>query len=108
MRFMLFPYLLGWICIGVSSAQARHPVIQVVTDYLVGKAIDKHNEAAERLGYSPFLPPPPGHDLSEWHQRQIEHIDRERHYQERMERYESGERTSGSSPQRVDEIDDPF
>ena len=63
--------------LGVTQAAAGHPVIDAIIGYGAGKAIEKHQEAGERLGYPPLMPPIPG-PVSPHHQKMIEQIERER------------------------------
>ncbi len=63
---------------------AGHPVIDGVIGYGVGVAIEKHQEAGERLGYPPLMPPIPG-AVSPAHREMIERIEREKFLRELQE-----------------------
>ena len=67
-----------------QSASAGHPVMDGVIGYGVGKAIEKHQEAGERLGYPPLMPPIPG-AVSPAHREMIERIERDKFLRELQE-----------------------
>jgi hypothetical protein len=65
-----------------------HPIIVGVISWLTPIAIEKHNEAAERLGYAPLLPPPPfGGPQSEWHKQETKRVTEDRLYREQKEKF---------------------
>lgn len=92
---MLRPLIIAGVMLCAHGASAAHanPVLNSVVQWIGGKGIDKHNEAAERLGYPPLLPPMPG-TVSSRHKEMIKHIERERFFreQEKVREFEEAER----------------
>ncbi|NVK22676.1 MAG: hypothetical protein HWD86_09180 [Kangiellaceae bacterium] len=79
------------VSLGITQAAAGHPVIDGVIGYGVGKAIEKHQEAGERLGYPPLMPPVPSGPTSDWHRQQLQEIERQRMERD-LQRFEKMQR----------------
>jgi hypothetical protein len=74
--FVIMALLLAYL-FGGEKAHAGHPVIDGIIGYGVGKAIERHQEAGERLGYPPLIPPTPG-TVSPRHREMIRDIERDK------------------------------